>query len=85
MQPAPGLPGAFNERTALVIGLPVTAACNATHPFAPELGAASPVQRRKTSGVLWHQPKFFDGRARGAPPHGLGRFDGVCLPGPARC
>jgi len=68
-------PGAFNERTGLVIGLPMTtAACNATNPFALAVGAAGGVQRNRTSYVLCHQPKSFDWRARGARPHPKGRL-----------
>ena len=69
-------PGAFNERTGLVIGLPMTtAAHNGSNPFALAVGAAGGAQRRKTSYVLCHQPKSFDWRARGAKPHPKGRLD----------
>ena len=69
-------PGAFNERTGLVIGLPMTtAAYNATNPFALAVGAAGGAQRSKTSYVLCHQPKSFEWRARGAKPHPKGRLD----------
>ena len=69
-------PGAFNERTGLVIGLPMTtSAYNATNPFALAVGAAGGAQRSKTSYVLCHQPKSFDWRARGAKPHPKGRLD----------
>ena len=69
-------PGAFNERTGLVIGLPMTtAAYNATNPFALAVGAAGGAQRSKTSYVLCHQPKSFDWRARGAKPHPKGHLD----------
>ena len=68
-------PGAFNERTGLVIGLPVTTgAYNANNPFALAVGAAVVAQRSKTSYVLCHQPKSFDWRARGAKPHRKGRL-----------
>jgi mRNA interferase MazF len=68
-------PGAFNERTGLVIGLPMTtAAYNATNPFALAVGAAGGAQRSKTSYVLCHQPKSFDWRVRGAKPHPKGRL-----------
>jgi mRNA interferase MazF len=68
-------PAAFNERTGLVIGLPMTTAShNATNPFALAVGAAGGVQRSKTSYVLCHQPKSFDWRARGARPHPKGRL-----------
>ena len=48
-------PAVFNERTGVVIGLPMTtAACNATNPFALAVGAAGGAQRSKTSYVLCH-------------------------------
>ena len=66
-------PRAFNAKTGLVIGLPMTtAAYNASNPFAIAAGAA--VGRRKTSYVLCHQPKSFDWRARRASPHPLRRL-----------
>lgn len=64
---------AFNERTSLVIGLPMTiAAYNADNPFAVAIG---PAVGRKTgiSYVLCHQPKSFDWRLRRARPHPRGR------------
>src|SRR5580704_1594149 len=61
-------PREFNERTGIVIGLPMTTASfNETNPFA--------VKFRGTKGVwsyvLGHQPKSFDWRARHAAPHPL--------------
>jgi mRNA interferase MazF len=45
-------PGAFNARTGLVIGLPMTtAAYNATNPFALAVGAAGGRKTAKTSYV----------------------------------
>ena len=68
-------PGAFNARTGLVIGLPMTtAAYNATNPFALAVGAAGGRKTGKTSYVLCHQPKSFDWRARRAKPHPQGRL-----------
>jgi mRNA interferase MazF len=59
-------PRTFNERTALVIGLPMTTAeYNATNPFA--IGFTGP--KGRVSYILCHQPKSFDWRARGAKPH----------------
>lgn len=57
---------AFNERTGLVIGLPMThAASNESNPFAVKyVGPKGDV-----GYVLTHQPKSFDWRARGARPH----------------
>ena len=59
-------PKAFNERTGLVIGLPMThAASSATNPFAIQY-----VGPKKEIGyVLTHQPKSFDWRKRHARPH----------------
>lgn len=69
-------PATFNERTGLVIGLPMTtAASNATNPFALAVGAAGGTQRNRSSYVLCHQPKSFDWRARGARPHPKGQLD----------
>ena len=68
-------PAAFNARTGLVIGLPMTtAAYNATNPFAVAVGSASGRKAGKTSYVLCHQPKSFDWRARHAKPHPLKRL-----------
>jgi mRNA interferase MazF len=57
---------AFNERTGIVIGLPMThAASNEDNPFAVKYVGA----KGETGYVLTHQPKSFDWRARGARPH----------------
>jgi mRNA interferase MazF len=59
-------PKAFNERTGIVIGLPMTtAAFNETNPFAVKFVGP----RRTASYILGHQPKSFDWRAREAKPH----------------
>jgi mRNA interferase MazF len=59
-------PRAFNERTSIVIGLPMTTApLNETNPFAVRLAGPKGV----ASYVLCHQPKSFDWRARHAKPH----------------
>lgn len=60
----------FNERTGIVIGLPMTTAeYNSSNPFA--------IQFKSTKGpvsyVLTHQPKSFDWRKRGAKLHPLKR------------
>jgi mRNA interferase MazF len=71
-------PRAFNERTSLVIGLPMTtAAYNATNPFAVVSGIAGGVKSGKTSYVLCHQPKSFDWRIRDAAPHPMGKLSDV--------
>ena len=63
-------PRAFNARTSLVIGLPMTTAeYNADNPFAVTVGVAKGAKAGKTSYVLCHQPKSFDWRARAAAPH----------------
>lgn len=60
----------FNQRTSLVIGLPMTTAdYNADNPFAIVAGAASGTKSAKRSYVLCHQPKSYDWRARHARPH----------------
>ncbi|MDF1588745.1 MAG: type II toxin-antitoxin system PemK/MazF family toxin [Gammaproteobacteria bacterium] len=66
-------PKSFNDKTSLVIGLPMTTAeYNADNPFAVAVGNVSGKKVNKTSYVLCHQPKSFDWRARGAKPHPLG-------------
>lgn len=68
-------PKAFNERTSLVIGLPMTtAAYNADNPFAVSVGTASGRKAGITSYVLCHQPKSFDWRLRGGAPHPMKRL-----------
>jgi mRNA interferase MazF len=65
----------FNDRTSLVLGLPMTTApCNVDNPFAVVAAAATARGAVRTSYVLCHQPKSFDWRARGARPHRLGRL-----------
>ena len=68
-------PKAFNERTSLVIGLPMTtAAYNADNPFAVAAGVAGGRKAGLTSYVLCHQPKSFDWRMRGGAPHPMKRL-----------
>ncbi len=63
-------PRFFNDKTSLVIGLPMTtAAYNADNPFAVAVGKASKKKIEQTSYVLCHQPKSFDWRVRNAKPH----------------
>ena len=63
-------PRHFNERTSLVIGLPMTtAAYNADNPFAVVAGVAGGAKAGKTSYILCHQPKSFDWRVRHASAH----------------
>jgi len=58
-------PREFNEKTGLVIGLPMTSASyNESNPFAVKF--AGP--KGTSSFILSHQPKSFDWRAR-AKPH----------------
>jgi mRNA interferase MazF len=77
-------PQAFNDKTSLVIGLPMTTAdYNADNPFAVPLGNASGQKIGKTSYVLCHQPKSFDWRKRCAKTHPLktiedALFEQVC-------
>lgn len=59
-------PKAFNERTGIVIGLPVTtAAFNESNPFAVKFNGA----KGTVSYILTHQPKSFDWKMRGAKAH----------------
>lgn len=59
-------PMKFNERTGIVIGLPMTTAeYNSTNPFAIQFKG----KRGLVSYVLTHQPKSFDWRQRGAKIH----------------
>jgi mRNA interferase MazF len=59
-------PKAFNERTGLAIGLPMThAPSNETNPFAVKFTTA----KGEVCYVLTHQPKSFDWRKRGARAH----------------
>ena len=61
-------PRDFNERTGIVIGLPMTTAMyNETNPFAVRFKGP----RGASSYILGHQPKSFDWRARKAKPHPL--------------
>jgi mRNA interferase MazF len=59
---------AFNERTGLVIGFPMThSEAHEDNPF------AIPVQGSKGKAyILAHQPKSFDWRVRSAKPHPFG-------------
>ena len=66
-------PRNFNEKTSLVIGLPMTTAeYNADNPFAVAVGKAKGRKTGKTSYVLCHQPNSFDWRMRMAKAHPLG-------------
>ncbi len=77
-------PKSFNDKTSLVIGLPMTTAeYNADNPFAVSVGTASGKKPNKISYVLCHQPKSFDWRSCRAKSHPLGAvndalFSQVC-------
>jgi mRNA interferase MazF len=59
-------PKTFNDRTGIVIGLPMTTvALNETNPFAVKFSGAKGV----VSYILTHQPKSFDWKMRGAKRH----------------
>jgi mRNA interferase MazF len=59
-------PKAFNARTRIVIGLPMTTSpSNESNPFAVKFIG----DKGKVSYVLAHQPKSFDWQLRGAKPH----------------
>jgi len=66
-------PSNFNNKTSLVIGLPMTTAeYNSDNPFAVAIGKVKGQSKAgKTSYVLCHQPKTFDWRARKAKQHPL--------------
>ncbi len=73
-------PRNFNDKTSLVIGLPMTtAAYNASNPFAVTTGQASGKQAGKNSYVLCHQPKSFDWRVRDAKPHPMGQLQATAF------
>lgn len=56
----------FNEKTGIVIGLPMTTAeYNHTNPFAVQFTG----KKERVSYILTHQPKSFDWRKRCAKPH----------------
>lgn len=81
---------AFNERTGIVVGFPMThAERHESNPFA----IAAPGAKGEPGYLLTHQPKSFDWRERNARPHprgtghtkllaaALARFDtvfGIC-------
>lgn len=68
-------PRLFNERTSLVIGLPMTTSdYNADNPFAVAVGTTRKQGASKASFVLCHQPNSFDWRVRQARPHPLKRL-----------
>jgi mRNA interferase MazF len=59
-------PKAFNARTGIVIGLPMTSSTsNEGNPFALDVSRSA----TERSFVLCHQPKSFDWRQRRASPH----------------
>lgn len=65
----------FNERTSLVIGLPMTTAeYNKDNPFAVAIGKVRKGRSLVSAYVLCHQPKSFDWRARNAKPHPMGQL-----------
>lgn len=71
-------PRMFNDKTSLVIGLPMTtAAYNADNPFAIVVGMAAGSKAHKLSYVLCQQPKSFDWRQRETKPHNLKKLDKV--------
>lgn len=73
-------PRAFNDRTSLVIGFPMTTAeYNADNPFAVAVGPAVGRRAGKTSYILCHQPKSFDWRTRRASAHPLKQLPDACF------
>ena len=60
----------FNDKTSLVIGLPMTTATyNANNPFALKVGKVKMKTTEKQSYILCHQPKSFDWRTRNSSTH----------------
>jgi mRNA interferase MazF len=74
-------PKAFNQKTSLVVGLPMTTASyNANNPFAVVAGTAKGAKKAGlTSYVLCHQPKSFDWVIRNASPHSDKRVSDAVL------
>lgn len=69
-------PENFNDKTSLVIGLPMTTAnYNADNPFAIAVGNTKKSDTLKINYVLCHQPKSFDWRVRDSKPHKLGKLN----------
>ncbi len=67
-------PRAFNLRTSIVIGLPMsTAVSNATNPFAVDNSKGNNKGSSERSYIICNQPKSLDWRMRGATPHPSGR------------
>lgn len=63
-------PRAFNLRTSIVIGLPMsTASSNASNPFAVD----NSKNEKEPSYIICNQPKSLDWRLRGARAHPSGR------------
>jgi mRNA interferase MazF len=61
---------AYNARTSLVIGLPMSsAAYNATNPFAVDNSRSA----SEPSYIVCNQPKSMDWKQRGAKPHLWGK------------
>lgn len=59
-------PLAFNDKTSIVVGLPMsTAGCNATNPFAIDNSRSA----KEPSFILCNQAKSFDWRQRQASKH----------------
>ena len=65
-------PKIFNEKTSLVLGLPMTTAeHNSDNPFAVPIGIAKGRKAGKITYALCHQPKSLDWRERSARAHPL--------------
>jgi mRNA interferase MazF len=69
-------PAAFNERTGIVIGLPMThATSNESNPFAVKFTGP----KGEACYVLTHQPKSFAWRDRGSRPHPVKQISPLVL------
>jgi mRNA interferase MazF len=69
-------PKAFNDKTSLVLGLPMTTASyNKTNPFAVDIGKVKKQGKSHNAYVLCHQVKSFDWRARDASKHPMAQLE----------
>jgi len=69
-------PKSFNDKTSLVLGLPMTTAnYNKDNPFAIDIGIVKKQGKERNGYVLCHQVKSFDWRSRGASPHPMKKLD----------
>jgi len=69
-------PQSFNDKTSLVLGLPMTTATyNKDNPFAVDIGLVKKQAKKQNGYILCHQVKSFDWRARKASPHPMKKLE----------